>query len=482
MFSWIANANGNEDWKFDADLFKAYECVVNLNPDKANELLARYTGNTLHKMYVQTLNETLQILITEDHAKFAGFDENFKERLKYLEGLAPSAESLFLQAEIHLQRGFCYLNLGQELNAVLSIRKANQFVYDCQKKFPAFIPLKKTAGAIQVMVGSVPEKYQWFMSLLGMRGSVMKGQSLLADLRKSPSSLSIEAGILYFAVKGFINQQFAEAAEGINDCLKDQPGNRLLLFMGVNMLVKDARSEEALQLIHRIDQQTQGLPMHYINYLRGEIQLQKGEHARSIESFKKFIDVYPSISFKKDAHFKIALNYWLMNDTRNAQLYFDKAKITGTARAEPDRYASSQLETGSLPNKKLTKVRFSTDGGYYKEANAALQTISPADLPAVKEQTEYYYRKARLAHRTGELSAAKLFYRQSIDMTKNNPWYFGANAALQLGYIAKEQKDFASARKYFELALSFPRHEYKNSIDSKARTELELLNTAKDQS
>jgi tetratricopeptide (TPR) repeat protein len=105
-----------------------------------------------------------------------------------------------------------------------------------------------------------------------------------------------------------------------------------------------------------------------------------------------------------------------------------------------------------------------------------LQSISLVDLPTAKDQTEYYYRKARLAHRMGEISAAKLFYQQSIDMTKNNPWYFGANAALQLGYIAKEQKDFTNARKYFELAMSFQRHEYKNSIDSKAKTELELLN------
>lgn len=473
LFSCAARAN---DWKFDADLIKTYEWVVNLQPEKANELLNRYTGNALHKIYVQTLNETLQILITEDHARFAEFDEHFKERIKYLEGLSPSAESLFLLAEIHLQRGFCYLNLGQEVNAVLSIRKANQLVVDCQKKFPAFIPVKKTAGAIQVMVGSVPDKYQWFMSLLGMKGSVVIGQGLLSDLRNSSSSLKIEADILFFAVKGFINQKFDEAASGINDCLKEQPSNRLLLFMGVNMLIKDARSEEALQLIHRIDQQTQGLPMHYINYLRGEVLLQKGEYIKSIEAFKKFIDVYPSISFKKDSHFKIALNYWLLNDTRNAQLYFDKAKTIGSVKAEPDRYASYQLETGSLPNKKLSKVRFSTDGGYYKEASAHLQSISPIDLPTTKDQTEYYYRKARLAHGMGEISAAKLFYQQSIDMTKNNPWYFGANAALQLGYIAKEQKDFTNARKYFELALSFQRHEYKNSIDSKAKSELELLN------
>jgi hypothetical protein len=61
-------------------------------------------------------------------------------------------------------------------------------------------------------------------------------------------------------------------------------------------------------------------------------------------------------------------------------------------------------------------------------------------------------------------------------MTGENPWYFAANSALQLGYIAEAQKDKVMAKKYFEQALNFKRHEYKNSIDSKARSALEQLN------
>lgn len=466
-------------WQFDPELQKAYTWVFSLQQDKATEYLKKIKTNEFHKLYVQSLNETIYILITEDSKGFVQIDEKFKARLKYLEGLPSGPETLFLQAELNLQRGFCFLNLGEELNAVMSIRKAYQLTSECLKKYPNFIPIKKTSGVIQVMLGSVPEKYKWFVSLLGMKGSVSTGQKQFNDLRNSKSSLSMEATILFYTVKGFLNQQFPEAAEGIATCLKDQPDNRLLLFLGVNMFIKDGHSEEALGLIHRIDQQNQGLPIYYIDYLRGEILLQKGDYIKSIESFQRFIKNYPTVSFKKDAYFKISLNYWLMGDTKQAKANYEKAKVTGTDKAEPDRYAAKQLEESNFPNKKLLKVRFSTDGGYYKEAASMLHTISPADLITLKEQTEYYYRKARLAHRTGDLAVAKLFYQQSIDMTKNNPWYFGANSALQLGYIAKEQKDFISARRYFELALSYPKHEYKNSIDSKARTELEMLSPLK---
>ncbi len=466
-------------WKFDAEHQKAYQLIINLQPDKANEILVKNRGNKFHNLYLQSLNETINILITEDHKGFIPVDKRFEERLEYLEDLPQDAETLFLQAEITLQRGFCYLNLNQEINAVFAIRKAYQLTLECLKKYPSFAPIKKTSGVIQVMVGSVPEKYQWFVSLLGMKGSVTTGQKQLTELRNSESSLSLEATMLFYTVKGFLNQQFAEAAKGINQCLIDQPGNKLLLFIGVNMLIKDGRSEEALALVHEIDEHPGGLPMHYIDYLHAEILLQKGEYRKSVELYNKFIKNFPSQSFKKDSYFKISLCYWLLDDARSARAAFDKAKITGSDKAEPDRYAARQLEDPNFPNKKLLKVRFSTDGGYYHEATATLSSIAPAQLATPKDQTEYYYRKARLAHRIGDIADAKSLYQQSIDMTSSNPWYFGANSALQLGYIARDQKNYEAARKYFQMALNYPKHEYKNSIDSKARTELQLLKEAK---
>jgi tetratricopeptide (TPR) repeat protein len=478
LFSYLSFGS-DPIWKFDSNLENIYQLVINLQTDKANELLTKIHTNELHKLYVESFNETLYILISEDHQKFIQIEENFKKRQKYLESLPQNAESLFLQAELSLQKGFCYLNLGQEINAVFSIRKAYQLTLECEKKYPTFIPIKKTSGVIQVMVGTIPEKYQWFMTLLGMKGSVVNGQKKLSEVSNSSSSLSKEGTILFYTIKGFINQQFGEASNGIKYFLETQPDNRLLLFIGVNMLIKDGRSEEALSLINKLDKLKEGLPMHYIDYLHAEILLQKGEYSKAISYYKQFIKYFPSQSFKKDSNYKISLCYWLLNDQKTALEYFNIAKVTGTDKADPDRYAAKQLEESTLPNKKLLKVRYSTDGGYFKEASAELNTINLTDLPTIKDKTEYYYRKARLAHRMGEISAAKLFYQQSIDMTRNNPWYFGANSALQLGYIAKDQKDYPSAKKFFQQALSYPRHEYKSSIDNKAKSELELLETIK---
>ena len=104
-----------------------------------------------------------------------------------------------------------------------------------------------------------------------------------------------------------------------------------------------------------------------------------------------------------------------------------------------------------------------------------LKTITPNDIAKSKDNAEYLYRKARLAHKTGDLTNAKLWYQQTIEATGDQPWYFAPNAALQLGYIAQSQGDVAGAKRHFEKTLSYPNYEYKNGIDAKAKSALDQL-------
>ena len=463
-------------WQFDPALEKIYNLILNLQTDQAyTELSHLKNANELHKMYVQTFLETVDILITEDEKRFEKVHEEIHRRIERLDQMPASAETLFLKAELNLQRGFNLLNLSQELNAVLAIRQAYQATQECIKKYPSFIPIKKTYGVLQVMVGSVPGKYQWFMSLLGMKGSVKVGQKNLEELRLSKSSLSTEATVLYFTIKGFINQQFPEAAAGFLEILQKEPDNRLFLFLAINMLMKDSQGEEALTLIQNLEKQPSGLAMAYIDYLHGEALLEKGDYAQAIPYYQKFIKSYKSQSFKKDSYFKISLCYYLLGDKENAKKNFEIARTTGRATADPDKYAAAMLAEGSFPNAKILKLRFHTDGGYYKEAKEVLKTIYPSDLKETKDMTEYLYRKGRLAHKTHDLTGAKQFYEQTIDLAGSEPWYFAPNASLQLGYIYQSQGDAVNAKKYFEKALSYRKYEYKSGIDSKAKAALEEL-------
>ncbi len=474
LFTSLPGFAVDNTWQFEPSLERIYKLILNLQIDQAyTELPQLKNVNELHRLYLQSFLETTDLLITEEEKRFDKINEGFKQRIDKLSQSPETAEILFLKAELNLQRGFNLLNLGQELNAVLAIRQAYQATQECIKKYPAFIPIKKTYGVIQVMVGSVPDKYQWFMSLLGMKGSVIVGQKQLEELRLSKSSLSLEATILFYTIKGFINQKFGEAAKGFQECLIKEPDSRLLLFLGINMLMKDSQSEEALKLMHTLDTKPHGMAMDYIEYLRGEALMERGDYLQAVQAYQRFLKNYKSQSYRKDSYYKIGLCYYLAGNASLAQKSFETARNSGKTSADPDKYAAAMLEETTLPNLKILKVRFFTDGGYYKEAKDVVKTITPADLSTAKDATEFYYRKGRLSHKTEDFNAAKLFYQQTIEMTGTRQWYFAPNAALQLGYISQAQGDFASAKKYYEKALSYKRYEYKNGIDSKAKSALE---------
>jgi len=477
-FFLFATGTGLADnvWKFDPALEAIYRQILSLQIEEARQqlALARH-ANELHKLYLLSLSETADILITEDEKRFDKINDDMRARLDKLSNMPETAETLFLRAEISLQRGFNLLNLGQELNAVLAIRQAYLNAQECIKKYPQFIPVKKTYGVIQVMLGSVPDKYQWFMSLLGMKGSVKVGQKQLEDLRASPSSLSLEATVLFYTIKGFLNQQFGEAARGFQESLVKDPDSRLLMFLGINMLMKNSQSKEALELIQNLDRHPKGLPMVYVDYLRGEALMQHGDYAPAIASYQQFIRGYKSRSFKKDAYYKISLSYYLLGDLATARKNFETAKITGRTTSDPDKYADAMLADNTFPNAKILKIRFYTDGGYYTEARDVVKSVNSTDLHNPKDAAEFTYRKGRLAHKTQDLPSAKTLYLQTIEKSGVNPWYFAPNAALQLGYIAQAQGDLAGARKYYEKALSYKRYEYKNGIDSKAKYALDQL-------
>jgi len=476
VFSAFTSRAADNLWRFDPALEHVYKLILSLQIDQAKQELAAVKNvNELHQMYLESLAETADILITEDEKRFSKFNESFKSRIEKVSEMPSGPETLFLRAEINLQRGFNLLNLGQELNAVLAIRQAYQLTQECVKKYPTFIPIKKTYGVLQVMVGSVPDKYQWFMSLLGMKGSVRVGQKSLEELRLSNSSLNMEASILFYTIKGFLNQQFNEAAKGFQELLVTEPDSRLLLFLGINMLMKDSQSETAFELMKTLDKHPTGLQMAYVEYLRGEALLHKGDYTSAIVSYQKFIKGYRSLSFKKDSYYKIALCYHLLGDNASARKSFETAKTAGKTSADPDKYAAAMLADDLLPNPKILRIRFYTDGGYYKEARDVVKTVTPADLMNPKDAAEFYYRKGRLAHKTQDLTMAKSLYLQTIEKTGDEPWYFAPNAALQLGYISQSQGDVASAKKYFEKALSYRRYEYKNGIDSKAKFALGQL-------
>jgi hypothetical protein len=81
----------------------------------------------------------------------------------------------------------------------------------------------------------------------------------------------------------------------------------------------------------------------------------------------------------------------------------------------------------------------------------------------------------RIMEKTGREDRAIDCYSSVIKGGRELPYYFAANSALLLGGIYERKNERTKASEYYHLALSMKDHEYKNSIDQKARAGLDRV-------
>ena len=460
----------DQQWRFSARAQQAYDLIFDLDFRGVHQLLP--APKSTDEAYVIALAEAVELLLEEDSKKYTVYEEHFlanRER-KAKHG---SPEDVYFHAELAIQWAFIYFKFGHEFDAALSLRDAYNTTAQGRERYPRYDALKKTAAMLEVIVGSVPEKYNWVLSLLGFEGSVSKGLSLFDEVHESSSPLRQESDILHAMVRCYVLQQTSEASALFEPLLHNHPSS-LVSFVASAVAIKNAENEKALRLLLPLDTLT-SLRVDYASYLLGEVYLCKAEYANSITSYRKFLRHYKGQHNIKDAYYKIGLCYWLNHDINDATAAFEVARNSGREVTEADKYAARSLAEEEYPHIALTQARYLTDGGYYDEALRLLGSIASSELVTTRDRIEFHYRFARLEHKMYKLESAKQNYLKVIELNGKENWYYAPNSCLQMGYILAYEMDYGQAEEYFEMALSYKKHEYKNSIDTKARSALAQL-------
>jgi tetratricopeptide (TPR) repeat protein len=452
-----------------------YRQLLNLEVSKARRVIANQ--NTPVALYLASLSEALELLISENESLFYTYEIAFKKRLQLLSKAYPkSPQALHATAELRLHWALVYLKFGHDFDAAWNIRQSFVLTQDCLHAYPQFIAAQKTAGLLNILLGSVPDKYQWVLSVLAMRGSVEEGIRQLKALQFSDNTvLATEASLMLYLAQGLLLQQPQHALAELS-VWPQEKHTRLSLFLAAVLAIKNSESEKALTYLQTLNSMPGEISLAYANYLKGEVYLHKGDYPAAIASYQDFLTLYSGNNFSKDAYYKIALCYWLLNNKQKADEVAEKARLTGREYTEADRHAAKSLAEREFPNPILLKIRYATDGGYYETALRIIESVKTEHFTKLKDQTEFTYRKARLYHKLNQLETGKSLYLKTISLSGNNPWYFAPNACLQLGYLLMEDGEKEQAAFYFRQALSYKKHDYKNSIDSKARSALSRLN------
>jgi tetratricopeptide (TPR) repeat protein len=452
---------------------QAFHLILDLRTSEARKVLDKIPPP--QSIYLASLAEMIELIVHEDPSLLSQYESNHDKRLEELARLkSESAEKMYVLAELRLQWSFVNLKFGHELQAAWQLRQSYLAAQSCRQKYPQYEPIRKTWGLLNLMLGSVPEKYQWVLRMLNLYGSVETGMRELSRAARASGAYGTEARIILSLAQSYLLQQNDIAMHNMEILAQTQP-HELVYFLAAAIALKSAQASKSQAFLDSLMKPGTSPVIPYTWYLRGEALLAAGNYPESAKSYQQFLQQYHGENFVKDAWYKSGICYAMAHDKTQAEACFARARMAGDKRTEADRYADFQLAESPWPHPVISRLRHATDGGYYDEALALAKHHAYDSFPGKKDSVEFIYRAARLYHKLNELDTCLYLYRQTIELSGMHPWYFAPNACLQSGYILQQRGQLREAEAYFRKALTYPRHAYKNSIDSKAKSALAQL-------
>ncbi|HEX2934191.1 MAG TPA: hypothetical protein VHO72_02465 [Bacteroidales bacterium] len=446
--------------------------ILNLDFAKANAYIhneSQVNPSSIYIPYLQNYSDFVNIAINEDPSTIASYANNFEERVTSIErNSADNNEKQWMLSEMYLQSSVLYGKLNLKLAALRHLYTAEKYLarYAGYKTRDA-----KTARLLPVV---------WLVNLY-MPGVIKKmlpiseqtpekAFSMLNEYRRQVASdtlLTLEADILTaFLINQFGKEYKASCAELLPKVEKSGY-SALFSLSGSLLAVRAGNSNEALRILSNYRSKVKQ-PYYFYYYLTGELKTNLGRGGE--EDFKYFLKNYKGKNYVKAAWLKLGWNYLEKSDTLAYRNCMQNAISKGVKWVEADIYVNSEALKGTIPNKNLLRARLFFDAGLYSQAKEVMlkdQTIQ--SLASTQQQLEYIYRQARIDHALGEITLAKRYYKQVVQLGKDYPYYFAAYSALQLGIISESERDIASAKSYYDTCLKLNKYEYSGSIEAKAR-------------
>ncbi|GAB3531612.1 hypothetical protein GCM10027443_14200 [Pontibacter brevis] len=428
-------------------------------------------------LLVANYADFLEICVQQDQVRYDQLLQAQEQRLERLENKRNrSAWDGYAAAEVRMHLAMTKLLFGNRLAAAWDFRKAYLHYAENARRWPGFVPNRKNLGVLQILLGSVPDQYKWFLNIIGLKGNVKEGMANLEAAANQPSVFREEAQLLHALVLHLLEQEEPEQAVAqVTSLARAQPDNLLFQFTAMHLLKKTKQSDAALEFYSNRPTGKKYLHFPYMHHMAADLYLFRGDYDKSIQKNLLFLKQHKGQHYLKAVHFKLYLAYLLDNQPAQAKWYFSRIPEIGIADTEEDRYAARYAEGPESPVVPLLQARLHADGGYYQEALQDLKQMKITTATPLPVRAEYLYRQARIYHGLEDMQDAITFYKKTIDLSGATDLYFAPNAALQLGYIYQEAKQPTLAKAYFRQAMNYKGHPYKNSIDTKAKLALSAL-------
>ena len=406
--------------------------------------------------------------------------KDFEERVKLLKnGDESSPYHLYAEAEVHLHAAVLHIKFGEYFAALMDVKKSVKRLEENIELFPNFVANKKSLGTLYTILGSIPEQYQYGLSLFGLKGNVVEGMALLAAaVEEKDDIFQHESATIYAFLELHISNDSEEAWKVLlnNQFLNSESLMDVYTIghVGIHGNYNDEGIKALLDRPSSADYQD----FPYLDFLTG-LGLTYKLDPRANTYFQSFLSANQGEDYVKSAWHKMAWNELLSGNEAGYYTMMEKVNSQGRDVIETDKQALHELSLTEPPNQILLKARLLTDGNYLVHAREILESHVVNEFKSRSVKTEYFYRLSRVFHKLKEFEMAKNYYGLTISNGQTIPFYYAANSAYQMGYIYELEEQYDYALSYYEMAMEIDGYEYNNSINQKAKAGINRVKFAK---
>jgi tetratricopeptide (TPR) repeat protein len=240
--------------------------------------------------------------------------------------------------------------------------------------------------------------------------------------------------------------------------------------MATNLYLNNQQSQKALQIASNINPSNPYLPLPFWQLEMGYAYLNDLKLDAAKTALQNFISSFKGQFYVKDAFEKLSWIAYIQGDQAKANAYRNNVISKGNDITDADKQALQNAKKGTWPHPILLRARLLSDGGYQQQALAILAGKTSNDFDKAADKTEFAYRLGRIYDLAGQPDQAIPFYSSAIEKGANQPEYFAARAALQIGLIYEQKGNTSLAITFFNTCLEMKNHAFKNSLDQKAKT------------
>ena len=477
-----ANLFAQYEVNYDTTLEEAYALIIDLDFEKAENLIAGYKKNkpnNLAYLHLENYIDFFKLFIYEDLDYFNKVKANKEYRIDLLEQL-PTDNPFrdFIIAEINLQWALTRSKFDELFKAGREVYAAYKLLEKNTEKFPDFIYNYKSLSIIHSMVETI-EVPGVFKNIFGMSGTVTQGLTEIQQVNdyadNHPFIFELEAEAIYIFMALYQENNQELAFNYLEETALNYSQSPLATFVKVKLLQRAGKNDEAIDLLLETLSYTSVKEFPYLYFLMGVSNLRK-LNEEAVSYFNEYLDYFEGIHYIKEAHQKLGWSALIFeNDEATYHYQMQNCLTEGSAMIDDDKQALQEANKLKVPNRILLRARLLYDGGYYQKAYQELIKNSKLFYKDEVFKMEYFYRLARITQALKNYPEAIQYYHQTMASDEGQRSYMTCNAALHLGIIYESQNDLKKAKKYFNQCLQLNPTEYRLSLHQKAKTGLNRI-------